>query len=476
MNERGSAAGNPFEDHEARRVHLAFLDRVAALRPVDRDLVRLGQMPDLGRWLEQVEATGGCAHPVYLSGRTVRFDADTGEVLGEFSTRGEPGERLAVRCRNRRRSVCPACAWQYQGDAFHLVRAGLVGGKGVPAGVAGHPRVFVTLTAPSFGRVHRVGECHPRCRPICPHGSPVTCGRVHAEDDALVGQPLCGSCYDYVGHVLWNAHAGQLWKAFGDNLYHRVAARVGVGRTSVRRLVRVSAAKVAEYQKRGAVHFHAVLRLDGPDGPGSDPPAWATADLLLAVVPGAASAVALRPVESAAYGERRLRFGTQIEAHVLAGAGDEQVAGYVAKYTSKSTDDTGALDHRITSLSEVRALRVSGHVRALVGTCWQLGGLPELEVLRLRACAHMLGYRGVCLSKTRVYSTTFGALRAERTGHRTGRPVVEGGGVESAWRYAGRGYTAGQALVAAGIWADLVQSRALAKEAERERDAGWGRG
>ena len=31
-------------------------------------------------------------------------------------------------------------------------------------------------------------------------------------------------------------------------------------------------AKVAEYQARGLVHFHALIRLDGPDGPGSPAP------------------------------------------------------------------------------------------------------------------------------------------------------------------------------------------------------------
>uniref|UniRef100_UPI00313E8928 replication initiator n=1 Tax=Streptomyces sp. AC1-42W TaxID=2218666 RepID=UPI00313E8928 len=35
--------------------------------------------------------------------------------------------------------------------------------------------------------------------------------------------------------------------------------------------LRVSFAKVAEYQKRGLVHFHAVIRFDGPDGHTSRP-------------------------------------------------------------------------------------------------------------------------------------------------------------------------------------------------------------
>ncbi len=37
---------------------------------------------------------------------------------------------------------------------FHLIRAGVADGKGVPETVADNPLVFATLTAPSFGAVH----------------------------------------------------------------------------------------------------------------------------------------------------------------------------------------------------------------------------------------------------------------------------------------------------------------------------------
>ena len=39
-------------------------------------------------------------------------------------------------------------------DAYHLIAAGLRGGKGVPDTVAVHPAVFATLIAPGFGVVH----------------------------------------------------------------------------------------------------------------------------------------------------------------------------------------------------------------------------------------------------------------------------------------------------------------------------------
>jgi hypothetical protein len=470
------ASRNPFQDPGTRR---AYLDREAFWRTLgeeDRDFVRLGRMTGFWRWLEQIRATGGCSRPIYLAGSTTTYDRSTGRVVRSYSTFGEPGGRLAVRCRNRRASVCPSCSWEYQGDTFHLVRAGLVGGKGIPETVRDRPRLFLTLTAPSFGPVHREGECHAERAGFCHHARPRRCTAVHPADDPAVGQPVCADCYDYTGHVLWNAHAPALWKAFRDNLYHHLAARVGAGRSEIRRLVRVSAAKVAEYQKRGAIHFHEVLRLDGPDGPDSPPPQWASAELLAECARTAAAAVALPAPVSAAYGERRLRFGEQLEVHAIGNGdgsplGDEQVAAYVAKYTSKSVEAAGAVDRRITSGDDIPHLHVTDHVRALIGTAWRLGGLPELEHLRLRMWAHMLGYRGHCLTKTRAYSTTYGALRAARAEHaRTAneRELYADWDDEtetvSTWWYVASGYSPAEALVAAGIAEDLARNREIAKE------------
>ncbi|WP_030397420.1 replication initiator [Kitasatospora purpeofusca] len=464
---------NPYNDPTARR---AFLDREARLRQlsdVERDFVRLGELPDLNRWLDQVRATGGCAEPVHLRGHSTTLDAGTGEVLRHYSTEAEPGGRLSVRCRNRRASRCATCSREHSGDTFHLVRSGLTGGKGVPDTVRTHPRLFVTLTAPSFGAVHRAGECHRARRRCCEHGGRHGCGRLHPDADPLVGQPLCTDCYDYPGHVLWNAMAPALWKAFRDNLYHHLATRAGVGRTKVRALVRVSAAKVAEYQKRGSVHFHAVVRLDGPDGPAAPPPSWATGPLLLETVRSAAAAVALPPPDTAAHSGGRLRFGTQLDAHpLMKGDGgrltDDAVAAYVAKYTSKSVEAAGAVDRRMESLAEIRALPVSLHVRALIATAWRLGGLPELQHLRLRAWAHMLGYRGHSLTKTRAFSTTYGQLRAARAEHARGlyadRESETETVVESVWRFAGTGHTPAEALIAAGIAEDLATTREVARE------------
>ncbi|MBL8928129.1 MAG: hypothetical protein JNM77_18135 [Pseudonocardia sp.] len=50
----------------------------------------------------------------------------------------------------------------------------------------------------------------------------------------------------------------------------------------------------------------------------------------------------------------------------------------------------------------------------MIDTAWQLGDLPQCEALNLRRWAHMLGFRGHFLTKSRAYSTTFTAIRHER--------------------------------------------------------------
>ncbi|MFE9168847.1 replication initiator [Streptomyces kebangsaanensis] len=447
------------------------------LPEADRDAIRLAQDPKFARWLEQITATGGCAHPIHLSGSTMTLDGATGEILHHYDTRNEPGERLLVRCRNRRATVCPACSRLHAGDTYHLVRAGLLGGKNIPATVRHRPRLFVTLTAPSFGPVHRSGElCRPRRDSgTCEHGRPLGCGAVHAPDAPAVGQPLCVDCYDYTAHVLWHAHASQLWDRFVIDVRRRLASAVGLVQSHFAKHARLSFARVAEHQKRAAVHVHAVVRLDGPNGPDEEPPYWATPDLLIDAVCASARRVLVRTPYSAAVGELALRWGAQVDARPLRtdgdGPDDDAVAAYVAKYVTKGASETGAgLDHALSAWGDIESAPVSGHVRTLIRTCWRLGGLPEYAPLRLRDWAHTLGYRGHILTKSRAYSTTYAALRAERA-HHLGHVDVPDTVTERHWRYVGSGHTPGAALIAAGIADDLAQLREVIRE---ERSAARG--
>ncbi|MEU8752369.1 replication initiator protein RepSA [Streptomyces chartreusis] len=439
------------------------------------DLLRVANSPGFDRWQDQVRRTGGCAHPIRLQGQTVTRDAKSGDVLYSYSTEAEPGGMLRVACGNRRASQCPACAWTYAGDTYHLIRAGITGdpNKGVSPVVRDHPRVFATLTAPSFGPVHNRPESS-RCR----------CGSSHAEDDPALGTALAPGRYDYAGAVLWNNFAGDLWRRFTIYLRREIAARAGLTQSAMKEVSRVSFGKVAEFQKRGAVHFHAVVRLDGPDGPDTSPPAWATVSLLDDAIKAAAGRVSVPVSGSGDFPARTLRWGTQVDVQPIGALGHEElteqaVASYVAKYATKAAETTGTVDRRIGELAELDKLSLPAHTRRLIEACWDLDdAYPERMLARW---AHMLGFRGHFSTKSRQYSTTLSALRQVRADYRARQERRERGLSEDLddsecstlvlahWTYAGQGHTPGESWLAASIAKEIRLNRETAREALAEQ-------
>lgn len=187
--------------------------------------------------------------------------------------------------------------------------------------------MFATLTAPSFGRVHNR-----------PGHRPCACGTRHFEDAPELGTPLDPSTYDYAGAVLWNNHASDLWRYFTIYLRREIAARAGLTQRAAREQSRLSFGKVAEYQKRGAVHFHAVIRFDGPEGPDTPPPHWASGDLLTDAIHAAAARVQVDVPTAGQHPARSLRWGTQLDTRPIKAFGDgEEITEQPSPPTSPST-------------------------------------------------------------------------------------------------------------------------------------------
>ncbi|MGV9731178.1 replication initiator protein RepSA [Streptomyces albogriseolus] len=434
------------------------------------DVLRLAGSPGFDRIQDQIRRTGGCTDPIRLTGSTVTRDAATGQVLHSYSTDTEPGGVLRVACGNRRASRCPACAWTYAGDTYHLIRAGLVGDptKGTPETIRDHPRVFATLTAPSFGPVHNR-----------PGNRPCRCGTRHAEDAPELGTPLDPDTYDYAGAVLWNNHASELWRYFTIYLRREIAKRAGLTQKAAREQSRVSFGKVAEYQKRGAVHFHAVIRFDGPAGPDDPPPAWATLDLLTDAIHAAAARVKVDVPPSGDQPARTLRWGTQLDVRPIRAFGDgediteQAVASYVAKYATKAAETTGTVDRRIGNKEALVLLDVPEHPARLIAACLDLH--PLYPDRKLREWAHMLGFRGHFSTKSRRYSTTLGELRQTRADYRAAQQRAALGLPDpddeeattltlAHWTYAGHGHTPGESWLAANIRRDIQHNRDTARE------------
>lgn len=430
----------------------------------------------LDRWIAQVRKLRGCACPVRLTGDKARVDAATGELLGFYSTEREPTNELLVRCKNRRESRCPSCSAEYRADTYQLIKAGVAGGsKGVPSSIGLHPRVFATFTAPSFGAVHRGPGKDGKTRVCHPRRSGASCTKYHRAGDPLIGQAIDPDAYDYTHHVLWQAHAGELWRRFTIHLRHHLASTAGLTRTEFNQRVRVCYAKVAEFQARGAVHFHAVIRLDGYTQDKTAwplPPVWVSLDMLTAAVASAARAVQVQAV--VADRSYALVWGRQLDVRPIAEFGpdhaisDTAVAGYIAKYATKAAETTGTLDRRIFDIERagLDADHIRPHTARLINTCWRLGNAPSyphLEDLKLRKWAHMLGFRGHFTTKSRRYSTTLGALRQARTDYAAGHPwdadthtptaakPDESVLVLSNWRYLGQGMTPGELALASLI-------------------------
>ncbi|MER5619946.1 replication initiator [Streptosporangium sp. NPDC002544] len=427
--------------------------------------------PQYARWASQIRRTGGCRQPIHLRGHVHHLDPATGQRPHSYTTVTEPDGILRVPCKTRRASRCPACAETYRADTYQLIRAGLVGGKGVPASVTAHPCLFVTLTAPSFGTVHTRREkngtvlpCHARRdAATCPHGRVMSCTARHGADESRLGEPLCPDCYDYAGSVLFNAMSPELWRRLTEALRRRVARNAGLTLRELREQLTISFAKVAEYQRRGVVHFHAVIRVDGPEGPATPPPAWATADLLTNAVQHAASAVAVTVPAVPGEPARAFQWGAQLDIREITVTGDlteQAVAAYIAKYATKAAECVGTLDRRINPLDDLTALPIRDHARRLIAECLRLGAFDELTEFRLIKWAHMLGFRGHFSTKSRRYSTTLGDIRAARTEYMRGEAITTGRLplfdedtvlVVSHWEYAGQGFSAGDALLTAAL-------------------------
>ena len=132
----------------------------------------------------------------------------------------------------------------------------------------------------------------------------------------------------------------------------------GLSTKEVRATVRLSYMKVVEFQRRGLVHLHVVVRADGRDGPSETAPALARprgAHRRPSTTPWPGPTVAVPAVGGTPLA--RASWGAEHDVRVLVPdrSGDSTaIAAYVAKYATKTADGTPWLAHPIRSRAPAR--------------------------------------------------------------------------------------------------------------------------
>lgn len=378
----------------------------AALDPVEKSYAPVG---DVQAALDAAGVSLPCAQPITI-------------------VNDETGESLQVRCGTRRKKACPSCSALYAGDAKQLLRSGAVETE------PGSMVLMLTLTAPSFGRVHRVPKIDASPR-LSPHAqaawtrrasrSHCGCGQTHQPDDPVAGTALAPETYDFAAQARWNAAAGRLW--------NRTATRLtrALGLTE-----RLQYGGTAEIQARGAVHFHLLVRL---------PVAVAGS---LGLHQDSTGRVRARAIEDAVRAttttvqDETFAWGSQVVADVIAGPGIDgdrharRTVGYVVKAVAYTAKDLGTESDSETE-HHARARRVAERMDC--PACEKKG---RSHGRGCRSPRHRsFGYAGWPVRRSRDFTPlTFGALRARRCAWQAEQDGAPADATEArSWRFAHQG-------------------------------------
>lgn len=211
------------------------------------------------------------------------------------------GRTWKARCMNREAARCPSCSRISTQDWAAIIRSGVFN---PPPSVPSSRWMFLTLTAPSFGPVHHVPRDHQQRRRC-------TCGVMHnsRHDDHLRGSAVHPNTYRYDDQVRWNRDSGRL--------FDRTRAAL------VARIPELSYAAVREWQSRGTIHLHVILRVPSTIIVSTEE-----------VVRICRSTSTVSPVDN-----NRARWGNQIDCRITDPDSQARTIGYMGKMIGYSIKD-----------------------------------------------------------------------------------------------------------------------------------------
>jgi hypothetical protein len=345
----------------------------------------------------QVVGVGKCAHPLRMFRTST--DTQTGEVRSaEFDKR----------CGSRIHDYCPSCSALYRGDAFQVIRSGIID----PSTKLPKLVTMITLTAPG---AERFGHTHSRNQTKGGKVMRCKCGTYHSENDSMIGTPVDPDTYDYAAAADFNANATRLFAVSMQKLNRVLNKKLRVVR-------------VVEFQKRGLVHIHALVL--GP----------LTQRSLELIVSGGTNLRTGRQIAAATSGG--WTWGKECKAEVISGNTPGKAIAYMVKVVNYALKDTGhgeckhrphqrqmsraagktvRCDHRISDCRDGRrvftvTLDSDENDVAPPKQVLFLDGGERTDRLcrRHRRAENGWGFRGHVLAKSRNWGCTFQEVRSRR--------------------------------------------------------------
>lgn len=273
---------------------------------------------------------------------------------------------------------------------------------------------FLTLTAPGS---ERFGATHTRRTGLRKTGKEYQrgcpCGLFHGENSPILGTPIDPAAYDYADAARFNATASRRLAVTMQKL-----SRLTYGNTLQPRR-HLATVRVAEFQKRGLVHFHVIVR-------GNVSP-----EHFFAAIRGGRNKDTGRPIRPVEHDG--LTWGPQCDIKHVKSSQSAQFGFYISKLANYSVKDVG-LEAAHVSNCCASTLRYEIHAAQSHARAMEFAALQQGQCSTSRSCpttqlgsrvrgyqcrGHHLaiggwGYRGHVFAASRSWGTTLSDIRAQR--------------------------------------------------------------
>ena len=378
------------------------------------ELHRRVARPDYDRWLAHIRPAAGCTRPVRLHGQLHTVEPATGRILSTRQHRGHARRRAST---SRAATAAPPSArpaprptaptpTSSSAPASSAAKASPPPSPATPPCSSPSPPPASAPSTPAH-RPRRTGRpalpTPPRPPSRCPHGvRPALHRAPRRRTTRRSGTPLCLDCYDHDHQVVWNALRRRTVAPHHD---HRSTAllrdladaprRHGCGCPTARSpSCNAAASCTSTPSSASTASTRRPRRGRRRRRPASPPRHLAEADRH-ARPPR--HPVHHRPAPRA---PARLahRLGRPARHPTASGVAERParsptgaVAGYLAKYATKSTEATGHTSRRLTADTVDLYADPDTHPGRLIDACWRLGTPPaDLDRARPRGLGRRL--------------------------------------------------------------------------------------